>query len=95
MVEIGRDRVENNVGEMSVLGEQTRVELPDAELSGLELPYREIEAEELKSDSCLDEVEARELLGDYVEYLGEENLTETQIDEVLDQIRNVQKEICR
>jgi len=94
-IEVGRERANvNDYRLTNVLGEQQEVVLPVADIPGLESPYREIEEQDLKSE-CLNQVEARELLSDYFEYLEREDVSEVMFDDILAEIENVGKKICR
>ncbi len=95
MIEIRR----NDAGQMYtreavVLGEQTQVVLPKAEVVELEPPYNEID-EAGSKESCLDETEARDLLKDYIKYLEQQDVTSQEFEKILEEIESVQKKICR
>ena len=95
MIEIRR----NDAGQMYtreavVLGEQTQIILPEAEVVELEPPYNEIDGVGSR-DNCLEEIEARDLLKDYIKYLDQQDVTSQEFEEILEEIESVQKKICR
>lgn len=92
-VEVGNEVVMRTQSSNRVLGETFEVKLPNAELSGLEAPYNEIEKERV-SKSCVEVDEAKELLSDYVKYLEKKDIDDEEFEEILSEIENVEENMC-
>jgi len=83
------------VQEAMILGVKEEVVLLDAELAkmdlyeGLEAPYREIE-----SLSCLSREIAEDRIGWMVDILESEELSEEEVNDLIEEIERIEKSVC-